>query len=147
MRALVQRSLESSVTVDNKVVGKINKGMVVLVGFTYEDNDSDIDYLVRKIINLRIFEDENGIMNKSILETNGEILLISQFTLYADTTGGNRPSYIKALKSEEAKSLYEKFIEKLRNHIYVETGVFGADMKVNILNDGPVTIMLESKGK
>lgn len=148
MRVLVQRSLNSSVCVDKKEVGKIDKGLVLLVGFTYNDNIENIKYLVNKIINLRIFDDQNGIMNKSILDINGSILSISQFTLYADTKKGNRPSYIKSLSSKEAIKLYDLFNKELRKHnIQVETGIFGADMKVNILNDGPVTIMLEKGGE
>ena len=148
MRVLVQRSLNSNVSVDNKIVGKINNGLVLLVGFTDEDNIEDIKYLVKKVINLRVFDDENGIMNKSVLDVKGEILSISQFTLYADTKKGNRPSYINALNGEEATKLYDLFNEELRNNdIKVETGIFGSDMKVNILNDGPVTILLESRNK
>ena len=145
MRVLVQRSLESSVSVDDKITGKIDRGLVLLVGFTYGDTSKEIDYLINKIINLRIFEDENNIMNKSILDVGGDILSISQFTLYADTKKGNRPSYIKALKSEEASKLYDLFNKKLSDYIHVETGVFGADMLVNIKNDGPVTILLEKE--
>lgn len=148
MKVLVQRSLNSSVMVNQNVVGKIEKGLVLLVGFTHDDNIDDIRYLVKKIINLRIFDDELGIMNKSILDINGSILSISQFTLYANTVKGNRPSYIEALNSDEAVKLYNIFNEELaNNNIKVETGIFGADMKVNILNDGPVTIILESRKK
>ncbi len=145
MRVLVQRSLNSSVSVDNKVIGKINKGLVLLVGFTNNDTISDIDYLVKKVVNLRIFDDENGVMNKSILDTKGSILSISQFTLYANTKKGNRPSYIEALSGDKAIELYEIFNSKLKEYTNVETGKFGADMKVNIMNDGPVTILLESR--
>ena len=144
MRVLVQRSLKSSVTVNNKVTGKIDKGLVLLVGFTYNDTEKDIDYMVKKVLNLRIFDDENGIMNKSVLEIKGQVLSISQFTLYADSKKGNRPSYIKALKSVEAKKLYDLFNDKLKKQIKVETGIFGAEMQVTITNDGPVTILLES---
>ena len=143
MRVLVQRSKNSSVKVDNKVVGSINSGLVLLVGFTYGDNEEVIDKMIKKVINLRIFDDANGIMNKSILDYGGEILSISQFTLYADTKKGNRPSYINALKSEEATLLYDLFNKKLKEYIKVETGIFGAEMEVNIINDGPITIMLE----
>lgn len=146
MKVLVQRSLESSVTVDNKIVGKIDKGLVLLVGFTEGDNIKDIEYLAKKVVNLRIFDDENGVMNKSLLDIGGSILSISQFTLYADSKKGNRPSYIKALKSNEALPLYEEFNNKLKEYnVNVETGIFGADMKVNITNDGPITIILESR--
>jgi len=144
MRILVQRSKEASCVVDNKITGKILNGLVVFVGFTEGDNIDNIKYLVNKIINLRIFDDENGVMNKSILEQeNYEILSISQFTLYADTKKGNRPSYIKALNGEKAKELYSLFNHELSKYIHVETGIFGADMKVSLVNDGPTTIWLE----
>ncbi len=143
MRVLVQRSLDSSVSIDSKTVGKIDKGLVLLVGFTDGDTIDNIKYLVNKVINLRVFDDEFGVMNKSILEVGGSILSISQFTLYADTSKGNRPSYIKAMKGEESTKLYDLFNEELRKHVTVETGVFGADMKVSIKNDGPCTILLE----
>lgn len=145
MKVVVQRSKKSSVEVNNVVVGSIDKGLVVLVGFTHGDDIHDIEYLVDKIINLRIFDDENGVMNKSILDVNGSILSISQFTLYADTLKGRRPSYVNALKNIEAKPLYDLFNEKLREKIKVETGIFGSDMKVAITNDGPVTIIMESR--
>ena len=145
MRIIVQRSLNSNVSVDNRIVGKIDKGFVILVGFTDGDTSIDIDYLVKKIINLRIFDDENGVMNKSILDVGGSILSISQFTLYADTKKGNRPSYVKAMGGDKAIKLYEEFNTKLKEFVRVETGIFGADMKVNIINDGPVTIFLESR--
>lgn len=143
MRILVQRSKESSVSVDNKIVGKIDKGLVLLVGFTEEDSESNIDYLINKVLNLRIFDDESGVMNKSVLDINGEILSISQFTLYADTKKGNRPSYIKALNGNESIKLYDLFNKKLSEYIHVEKGIFGADMIVSITNDGPTTILLE----
>ncbi len=143
MRALVQRSRKSSVVVDNETIGKIDNGLVVLVGFTEGDNIEKIEYIVKKIVNLRIFDDENGVMNKSILEYGGDILSISQFTLYADTKKGNRPSYVNAMGGEEAIKLYEMFNEELAKYVHVETGKFGAEMMVNITNDGPVTIMLE----
>ena len=145
MRIIVQRSLKSSVTVNNEIVGSIDKGLVLLVGFTHTDTCSDIDYLIKKVLNLRIFDDENGIMNKSILDVGGSILSISQFTLYADTKKGNRPSYIQALGSDKAKKLYEEFNDKLSDYIKVEKGIFGSDMKVSITNDGPITIILESR--
>ena len=145
MKVVVQRSKKSSVEVDNVVVGSNDKGLVVLVGSTHGDDIHDIEYLVDKIINLRIFDDENGVMNKSILDVNGSILSISQFTLYADTLKGRRPSYVNALKNIEAKPLYDLFNEKLREKIKVETGIFGSDMKVAITNDGPVTIIMESR--
>lgn len=143
MKILVQRSLESSVEVDSNIVGHINNGLVLLVGFTAGDTSEKIDYLIKKVLNLRIFDDENGIMNKSVLEVGGSILSISQFTLYADTKKGNRPSYINAMGGDMAQNLYDEFNDKLSKHIKVETGIFGADMKVNIINDGPVTILLE----
>lgn len=143
MRVLVQRALSSSVTVDNEVIGKIDKGAVLLVGFTEGDNSDTIDYMVNKVLNLRIYDDSNGVMNKSILDVGGSILSISQFTLYANSKKGNRPSYINALNGEKAISLYEEFNNKLSRYICVETGKFGADMLVDIKNDGPVTIMLE----
>lgn len=143
MRVLVQRSKKSSVKVDNKIVGQISKGMVLFVGFTVGDSEENIDYMIQKILKLRIFDDDNNVMNRNILETNGEVLSISQFTLYADTKKGNRPSYIKALNSKEASILYQKFNEKLSKYIKVETGIFQSEMEVSITNDGPITIMLE----
>ncbi len=143
MKVVVQRSKISSVTINNKVVGKIDKGLVLLVGFTEGDNELIIDQMINKIIKLRIFNDENNVMNKSILEINGSVLSISQFTLYADTKKGNRPSYIKALNGNEATNLYDIFNMKLSEFIKVEKGIFGADMLVSINNDGPVTILLE----
>lgn len=146
MRVLVQRSLNSSVTVDNKIIGAIDHGLVLLVGFTEGDVEEDISYLAKKVVNLRIFDDENGVMNKSLLDIKGSILSISQFTLYGDARKGNRPSYIKALNGTKASPLYDMFNQKLREYgVKVETGIFGADMKVNISNDGPVTIILESR--
>lgn len=144
MRAVVQRVNKSSVSVDGKVVGKINEGLTVLVGFTHTDTIEDIKYIVKKIVNLRIMDDENGVMNKSILDTNGSILSISQFTLYGDAKKGNRPSYVKALGGEKALPMYDKFNELLKEHVKVETGIFGADMKVSIENNGPVTILLDT---
>ena len=143
MRVLVQRSKNSKVIVSSKVVGEIDSGFVLFVGFTDTDNYEVINKMIKKIINLRIFDDTNGVMNESILNKNKSILSISQFTLYADTRKGNRPSYIKALNGEKAKPLYEYFNKELSKYINVETGIFGADMEVNIINDGPVTIMLE----
>lgn len=146
MRCLIQRSLESNVEVNGNIIGSIDKGLVVLVGFTDTDTLKDIDYMVNKILNIRIFDDEDGVMNKSLLDINGELLVVSQFTLYADASKGRRPSYVKALSSDKAIPLYELFISKLKeNNIKVETGEFGADMKVSITNDGPVTIWVESR--
>lgn len=145
MRVVVQKCQYSSVTVDNKVVGEIKEGLNVLVGFTQGDTLKDIEYCVRKIVNLRIFDDEEGIMNKSVLDVGGEILSISQFTLYGSVKKGNRPSYVEALNGEQALPLYNKFNEMLRQYVNVETGVFGAQMKVIIHNDGPTTILIDSK--
>ena len=144
MKIVVQKVLNSSVSVNNKVVGKIDKGLTLLVGFNNDDTIDVLDKMVDKVINLRIFEDENGVMNKSVIEENGSILSISQFTLYADTKKGRRPSYINALNGEKAIELYDEFNKRLSNYIHVEKGIFGSDMKVNILNDGPTTIILES---
>lgn len=143
MKVLVQRSGKSSVSVSSKIVGKIDSGLVLFVGFTEGDDISNINYLVKKVLNLRIFPDENGVMNKSILDYGGSILSISQFTLYADTKKGNRPSYINALSGEYSSKLYDEFNKVLSESIHVETGIFGADMEVDITNIGPTTIMLE----
>ena len=143
MRVIVQRSGNASVVVDNKITGQIDQGLVVLVGFTETDTIDNIKYLVNKIVNLRIFPDENDVMNKSILEYGGDILSVSQFTLYADCKKGHRPSYIKALKGEEAIKLYELFNEELRKYVKVECGIFGADMAVKLENIGPTTICME----
>jgi len=144
MRVLVQRCLRASVTVDNNIVGQINSGLMLLVGFTHTDTIENIKYMVDKVINLRIFDDENGVMNRSLLDVSGSILSVSQFTLYADATKGRRPSYINALSGDEAIKLYDKFNELLKEKVScVQTGVFGAEMKVELINDGPITIMLE----
>ena len=145
MKVVVQRSKDSNVKVDGKIVGSIDKGMVLLVGFTHTDTKEDIDYIVKKVLNLRIFDDENGVMNLSIKDTKGKILSISQFTLQADTSKGNRPSYINAMGGQEAIKLYEEFNDELRKEVEVQTGIFGAEMDVNIRNDGPVTIIIDSK--
>ena len=147
MRVFIQRVKNASVTIDNKLYNKINNGMLILVGFTDGDTSQDIDYIVRKVINLRVFDDESGVMNKSILDVGGSILSVSQFTLYADTRKGNRPSYVKALNGDIANKLYNEFNSKLSEFIDVKTGVFGADMQVSLVNDGPVTIMIDSKNK
>ena len=147
MRVVVQRCMKASVWVENNTVGSIGKGLMLLVGFTYGDSEKEIDYMVDKIVHLRIFDDENGVMNRSLLDVSGGILSISQFTLYADTRKGRRPSYIKALNGEEANGLYQLFNQKLRSAVeLVEEGIFGADMKVDFINDGPVTIILEKEG-
>ena len=146
MRVVIQRSLQAKVKIDNDIVGSIDYGLVVLVGFTHTDTLNDIKSLAKKVVNLRIFDDENHIMNKSILDVNGSILSISQFTLYADTKKGNRPSYINSMKASEASKMYDLFNEELRKYdVEVQTGIFQADMLVNITNDGPVTIILESR--
>lgn len=143
MRVLVQRSKSSYVSIRKTEVGKIKYGMVLFVCFTNTDNEKTIDDMIQKILKLRIFDDENQIMNKNILEIKGEILSISQFTLYADTKKGNRPSYKNALNKEQAIKLYDLFNHKLKSAVKVETGIFGEEMEVHITNDGPVTIMLE----
>ena len=144
MKVVCQRVLESSVTVDNKKVSQIKEGLLLLVGFSKEDTIDNVKIMAKKIVNLRIFDDEEGIMNKSLLEENKEILSVSQFTLHADTSKGNRPSYINAMKSDEARNLYKKFNEELRTYTNkVQEGIFQADMKVSLINDGPITIILE----
>ena len=144
MRVLVQRCDKANVKVDSNIVGSIDKGLMILVGFTEGDNFDTIKYMVDKIVNLRVFDDENGIMNNSLLDKSFSILSVSQFTLYGDASKGRRPSYINALNGSLAKPLYDKFNEELRKYgIKVETGIFGGDMKVELINDGPVTIMLE----
>lgn len=143
MRVLVQRSNEAFCKVNNKITGQIKSGLVLLVGFTNGDDLENIKYLAKKVVNLRIFPDESGVMNKSILDVGGSILSISQFTLYADCKKGNRPSYTNALKQEEASVLYKEFNEELRKYIEVEEGIFQADMEITLTNVGPTTIMLE----
>lgn len=143
MKVVVQRSLKAKCRIDGEITGKINKGLMILVGFTEGDDEETLKYMAKKIVNLRIFDDELGIMNKSILDVKGEILSISQFTLYADARKGNRPSYIKALGGEQASILYNKFNKILEEYVHVETGIFGADMKIEFTNDGPITIILE----
>ena len=146
MRVVVQRVTSSKVIVDNKVVGEINKGLNLLIGFSKEDTDEDLLYLKDKIVNLRIFEDNNEKMNLSLLDVKGDILAISQFTLYGDCRKGRRPNFMEAEGGDRARALYERFVELLREtNLKVETGEFGAHMKVDILNDGPVTIILDSK--
>jgi D-tyrosyl-tRNA(Tyr) deacylase len=149
MRVVVQRVLEASVKVNNEVVGKIDHGLLVFAGYEEEDNHSDIDWIVKKIVGLRIFNDQQQIMNLSILENGGDILIISQFTLHASTKKGNRPSYIKAAKPQLAITKYENTIAVLSEELgkKVEKGIFGADMKVSLINDGPVTILMDSKNK
>lgn len=144
MKFVIQRVKNAQVEVDNKIVGKINKGFLVLIGITHTDNKEIADYMVKKLVNLRIFEDENEKMNLALKDVEGELLLISQFTLYGDCSQGNRPSFIEAAKPDFANDLYEYIVSECKKKIdKVETGVFGADMKVELVNDGPVTIILE----
>ncbi|MBQ9124614.1 MAG: D-tyrosyl-tRNA(Tyr) deacylase [Acholeplasmatales bacterium] len=145
MRIVVQRCKYAKCTVDNEIKGSIDKGFLLFIGFTESDTINELDLLLRKTIGLRIFEDENGKMNRSLKDVNGEILAISQFTLYADCKHGNRPSFTSAMKYDKANEYYELFCKKLEeNNIHVERGVFGSDMKIELLNDGPVTIILDS---
>lgn len=144
MKVVVQKVLNASVVVNKEEAGKVNSGLLIFVGFTHNDNISNIKYIVNKIVNLRIFEDNNNVMNLSAKELNKELLVVSQFTLYADTSKGNRPSYINSLKHEEASVLYDLFVEELKkSNLKVETGIFRSDMKVNLINDGPTTIIIE----
>lgn len=144
MKVVLQRCKQASVKVNNNIVGKIDNGILILVGFSSEDDNASIPYVVDKIVNLRIFDDEAGVMNKSLLDINGEILSVSQFTLYADTKKGRRPSYINALSGEKAIKLYNKFNEEFAKYnITPQTGIFGENMEVSLINDGPVTIIIE----
>ena len=146
MRCVIQRVSEASVRVDDEVLGQIGRGYMALIGVEVEDTDSDLDYIAKKVSGLRIFEDENGKMNKCLADVQGEILAISQFTLFGDARGGRRPSFITAARPELAVPMYEKIVERWRSEgIKVETGRFGADMKVSLVNDGPVTILLDSR--
>ena len=149
MRALIQRVTEASVKIGQSEHSRISRGLLILVGIVNEDTDNDIEYLCKKVVNLRIFEDGNGVMNESVLQTKGQIMVISQFTLHANTKKGNRPSYIEAAKSDIAIPIYEKFCQllKVQSGLEIKTGVFGADMKVSLVNDGPVTILIDSKEK
>lgn len=149
MRVVIQRAGHASVTIDGICKSSIGKGLMILVGIEEADEQEDIDWLCKKIINLRVFDDENGVMNQSILDINGEILVISQFTLHASTKKGNRPSYLRAAKPEISVPLYEQFCKELSFSLGKEigTGEFGADMKVELLNDGPVTICMDTKNK
>lgn len=149
MRVVIQRASKASVTIGGNLKSSIGTGLMVLVGFEDADDEKDLEWMVRKMLNLRIFDDENGVMNKSILDINGEILLVSQFTLHAMTAKGNRPAYIKAARPEKAIPLYERFISMTEEGLgkAVGTGEFGADMKVELINDGPVTIIIDSKKK
>ena len=144
MRLVIQRVKEARVDVENKIVGKIGKGFLVLVGVSHNDTKAEADYLVKKLCNLRVFEDENEKMNLALKDVNGELLIVSQFTLYADTSDGNRPSFVQAARPEQANELYEYFCQKCQeNGIKVEKGIFGANMQVSLINDGPVTIIIE----
>ncbi len=145
MKIVVQRVKNAFVEVNNKKVGIIDKGLVLLVSFKINDTEDLLDYMVNKILKLRIFDDENGIMNRSIQDINGEILSISQFTLYGDVKKSNRPSYSNSMSSKEAKELYDKFNKKLESYVKVETGIFGSEMEVGLINDGPVTIIVEKE--
>lgn len=146
MRVVLQRSGPANVKVDGEVTGKIDKGYVLLVGITHTDTEEDVDYVAKKIANLRLWEDEEGKMNRSILEVGGDILSVSQFTLYGDTKKGRRPSFINAARPEQAEPLWQSFNEKLKEQgLQVQTGIFGAMMDVELVNDGPVTIIVESK--
>lgn len=149
MRALIQRVKHADVVIDGHVNGEIGPGLLVLLGVHITDTQEDIDWLVKKVSQLRVFDDENGVMNRSVMDVDGEVLVVSQFTLYASTKKGNRPSYINAAPPEAAVPLYEAFVESMSTAIVkrVPTGVFGADMKVSLLNDGPVTIMIDTKNK
>ncbi len=146
MRVVLQRTKQASVTVDNEITGSISHGYMLLVGITHEDTATDVEYCARKVAELRLFEDEEGKMNRSIHEVGGQILSVSQFTLYADTKKGRRPSFTNAARPDCAKPLWDTFNDALKAHgLHVETGVFGADMDVALINDGPVTIIIESK--
>ncbi len=149
MRAVIQRVSKASVTVANEVVASIQNGMLVLLGIEDADTQEDIDWLSRKIVNLRIFNDEEGVMNKSLIDCKGDAIVVSQFTLFASTKKGNRPSYLKAAKPDISIPHYENFVKQFEKDLgkTVQTGVFGADMKVNLCNDGPVTIIIDSKNK
>lgn len=145
MKVVIQKCKKASVRVENNIISSINKGLVILVGFTHNDTIEDVNYLTKKIVNLRIFEDENGVMNKSVLDEQGEILCVSQFTLYANTKKGNRPSYIESMNSESANKIYDLFCDKLNEFILTKKGKFQAHMEVELINDGPTTIIIESK--
>jgi D-tyrosyl-tRNA(Tyr) deacylase len=149
MRAVIQRVTKASVSIDGKVHSQIGNGLLILLGIEDADTAEDIEWLSAKTVNLRVFNDENGVMNISVKDINGDILVVSQFTLHASTKKGNRPSYIKASKPEIAIPLYEKFLQQLSNDLgkEVKAGIFGADMKVELLNDGPVTIIIDTKNK
>lgn len=147
MRLVIQRVSEASVQINNQINGEIGKGLLILIGIEHEDTKDDADWLVKKVVNLRIFSDDEGKMNHSVIDIDGKALIISQFTLHASTKKGNRPSYIKAARPEHAIPLYNYFVAQIAKHIPIETGEFGADMKVSLINDGPVTITMDSTNK
>lgn len=149
MKVVIQRVSKTIVTIENKIVASIEKGLLILLGIVDDDTQADIDWLSKKVVNLRIFNDEFGVMNKSLLDVNGDAIVVSQFTLHANTKKGNRPSYIKAAKPDIAIPLYETFVKQFESDLGrpIGTGEFGADMKVELLNDGPVTIIIDSKNK
>ncbi|MFM1852725.1 MAG: hypothetical protein RL164_42 [Bacteroidota bacterium] len=149
MRVVIQRVSEAAVKIDGTIVGEISKGLLILLGIAQEDTEQDALYLIQKLINLRIFSDADGKMNLSVQDCGGELLVVSQFTLYADTKKGNRPSYIRAARPEQAIPLYEFFLQELQKQFQgpIQTGQFGADMKVSLINDGPVTIIIDSRGE
>ena len=149
MRVVIQKVIESSVSINGNVTGSIGKGLMILFAVNANDDTSDMDWLVQKVVNLRIFEDENGVMNRSVLDENGEILVVSQFTLYAKTKKGNRPSYIESAKGDVAEPIYQDFVARLSVALgkNVATGDFGADMKVSLVNDGPTTIIIDTLNK
>lgn len=149
MKIVIQRVIESSVTINGQLHSAIGSGMMILVGFQQEDSAEDIDWIIHKVLNLRIFDDEDGVMNKSIKDIDGEILIVSQFTLYASTKKGNRPSYINAAGPEIAIPLYDSFLEKMKLSFgkEIKSGIFGADMKISLINNGPVTIIIDTKNK
>ncbi len=149
MKTVIQRVSSASVTINEKTVSKIETGLLILVGIENEDTTEDINWLTKKIVNLRIFNDENDVMNRSLIDVNGNVIVVSQFTLHASTKKGNRPSYIKAAKPEIAIPIYQKFVATLEQQLHkkIGTGEFGADMKVSLINDGPVTILIDSKNK
>ena len=149
MRAVIQRVSKASVTIEEEMVSKINKGLLILIGIEPADDETDIEWLSKKIVNLRIFNDQNGVMNNSLIDVDGDVIIVSQFTLQANTKKGNRPSYIKAANSDIAVPLYQEFIAKTEALLSkkVGTGIFGADMKIDLLNDGPVTIIIDTENK
>ncbi len=149
MKVVIQRVLEASVTIDGEKVSQIQNGLLILVGIESEDTVGDIQWLSKKIINLRVFNDENNVMNKSLIDVGGEAIVVSQFTLHASTKKGNRPSYLKAAKPEISITLYEQFVEQIEQDLgkKIQTGKFGADMKIALINDGPVTIIIDSKNR